>query len=629
MLRIANLGYRIEGRPLFEGASVTVPAGHKTGVVGRNGTGKTTLFRLILGELSPDEGEITLPRGARIGAVRQEVEASRTSLIDTVLAADDERAALMAEAETATDPARIAEIQTRLADIEAHSAEARAASVLSGLGFPPADQAKPCAEFSGGWRMRVALAGVLFARPDYLLLDEPTNYLDLEGTIWLESYIARYPHTALIISHDRGLLNRAVRSILHLSGRRLTLYGGNYDVFARERQARLEQDRALARKQEAQRAHIQSFVDRFRYKASKARQAQSRLKMLERLQPIAGVSEAAIAGFHFPRPKPAAPPLLSLDGVAVGYDGCRVLSHLSLRIDQDDRIALLGANGQGKSTLAKLIAGRLAPMAGQATRARGLKVGYFAQHQLEELRAGESPLQHLTVRRPEAPPARLRATLAAGGIGAEIADNPVARLSGGQKARLALLLATLEAPHILVLDEPTNHLDIESREALVHALAEYEGAIVLISHDPWLVEAVADRLWLVRDGRVRPFDGDVEDYRAMLLAERGEARPAAPRAERARRPPRPTDLSRLRSEVRSCEARIARIEEMRDRIDGILADPALYAQQPPEKIAELNRKRQEILAGLERAETLWLEAEERLSAASGQTGAGRQETGGR
>ncbi|MEM9198068.1 MAG: ABC-F family ATP-binding cassette domain-containing protein [Pseudomonadota bacterium] len=628
MLRIANLGFRMEGRPLFEAASAIVPTGHKTGIVGRNGTGKTTLFRLITGELAPDEGDIALPKGARIGAVRQEAEASRDSLLDTVLAADAERASLMAEADTAQDPARIAEIQMRLADIEAHSAEARASAILGGLGFPPPDQARASAEFSGGWRMRVALAGVLFARPDLLLLDEPTNYLDLEGTVWLESYIARYPYSALVISHDRGLLNRAVRSILHLHDRKLTLYGGSYDQFDAERRMKLAQDQAMAKKQEAQRAHIQSFVDRFRYKASKARQAQSRLKMLERMEPIAAVSEAAVSGFSFPDPAEAAPPLLSFNSVAAGYDGRAVLSSLDLRIDPEDRIALLGANGQGKSTLAKVICNRLVPMRGDITRARGLKLGYFAQHQLDELRAEETPLAHLQRMRPTETPAKLRARLAAGGIGAEIAQNPVDRLSGGQKARLAMLLSTLEAPHLMVLDEPTNHLDIESREALVHALSAYQGAVVLISHDPWLVSAVADRLWLVKGGAVQPFEGDVEDYRTLLLTERGEsaAKPKSekPKSDKAKgEKPRGEkskdrgNLTSLRAELRACEERVVKIEAMRDKLDALLADPEFYVESSKAKIAAHQAKRKEIADGLERAEALWLAASERLEAAGG------------
>ncbi|MBD3624883.1 MAG: ABC-F family ATP-binding cassette domain-containing protein, partial [Rhodobacteraceae bacterium] len=475
MLRIEDISYAIAGKPLFEGASATIPAGHKVGLVGRNGTGKTTLFKLIRGELPLDGGRIGLPRLSRSGGVAQEVPSNETSLIDTVLAADTERAALMAESETATDPHRIADIQTRLVDIDAHSAEARAGSILNGLGFDAEAQQRPCSDFSGGWRMRVALAAVLFSAPDVLLLDEPTNYLDLEGTLWLETYLSRYPHTVLVISHDRQLLNRAVGAILHLDQRKLTLYQGNYDSFARQRRAKAEQAAAFAKKQEAQRAHMQSFVDRFRAKASKARQAQSRLKALEKLEPIKLITDQAVAQFDFPQPEELSPPIVRLEDVSVGYDGPPVLRGLNLRIDQDDRIALLGNNGQGKSTLSKLIAGRLAATDGTVTTSSKLRIGYFAQHQVDELHLDETPLQHIRRERPEEAPAKLRARLARGGIGADIVETRVAKLSGGQKARLSLILATLDAPHLVILDEPTNHLDIESREALVEALTAYSG----------------------------------------------------------------------------------------------------------------------------------------------------------
>ncbi|HUF86917.1 MAG TPA: ABC-F family ATP-binding cassette domain-containing protein [Thermohalobaculum sp.] len=617
MLTIRDLSFAMAGQPLFAGASAQIPGGARVGIVGRNGSGKTTLFRLIRGELAPDAGEIALPPRARIGGVAQEAPGDRRSLIETVLAADTERARLMAEAETATDPHRIAEIQARLTDIEAHSAEARAATILAGLGFDQAAQARPSAEFSGGWRMRVALAAVLFAAPDLMLLDEPTNYLDLEGATWLEGFLARYPHTALIISHDRGLLNRAVGHILHLHERRLTLYTGGYDSFDRVRREQLALKAALARKQAAARAHIQVFVDRFRYKATKARQAQSRLKMLERMEPIAAAIENPVPPIHLPQPDELAPPLMSVDGVAVGYGGEPVLSRLGFRIDQDDRIALLGANGQGKSTLARLIAGRLAPMRGTRRVSPKLRIGYFAQHQLEELAPAESPLAHIRRRRPDAPASRLRAILAAGGIGADIAENPVAKLSGGQKARLLLVLAALDAPHLLILDEPTNHLDIESREALVTALNDYRGAVILVTHDAHLIELVADRLWLVRDGRVAPYEDDLESYRRALLArdatggggdagspnQRKARRREAARERRARAP--------LRAELRAAEARLEKIARMLAELDAHLADPSLY-QGPPHRIEALQARRGEIVAAQARAEALWLAAAEAL-----------------
>ncbi|MDH3264848.1 MAG: ATP-binding cassette domain-containing protein, partial [Paracoccaceae bacterium] len=573
MLRIRDISYSVEGRPLFEGASATIPTGHKVGLVGRNGTGKTTLFRLIRGELTLDGGEIELPSRARVGGVAQEVSASATSLLDTVLASDTERASLLHEAEHASDPHRIAEIQTRLADIDAWSAEARASSILKGLGFDLEAQARPCSDFSGGWRMRVALAGVLFAEPDLLLLDEPTNYLDLEGALWLESYLSRYPHTVIIISHDRELLNRAVGAILHLEAKKLTLWAGNYDGFARAKAASLAVQASEAKKQELRRAHLQAFVDRFKAKASKARQAQSRVKMLERMVSIAPPEEAKSRAFAFPSPEALSPPIIALDGAAAGYKGRAVLRKLDLRIDQDDRIALLGRNGEGKSTLSKLLAGKLQAMEGRIVRASKLRIGYFAQHQLDELHADETPLQQVMRLRPAEAPARLRARLASFGLLAEQADTLVARLSGGQKARLSLLLATLDAPHLLILDEPTNHLDMESREALVEALTEYSGAVILVSHDMHLLGLVADRLWLVKDGAVTPFEEDLEAYRRMLLA----ADEAAERPKSAARPrPSREAILALRAEVRRAEERVEKIEEMRERLAKKLADPALY-----------------------------------------------------
>ena len=615
MLRIDEITYAVAGRPLFEGASAVIPEGHKVGFVGRNGTGKTTLFRLIKGELALESGRIGLSKQARIGGVDQEVPGNEVSLLDTVLAADTERTGLLTEAETASDPTRIAEIQTRLADIGAWSAEARASAILKGLGFTDDEQAMPCSAFSGGWRMRVALAAVLFSAPDLLLLDEPTNYLDLEGALWLEAYLARYPHTVLVISHDRGLLNRAVGSILHLEDRKLTLYQGNYDRFAKTRAARIATAEAEAKKQEARRAHLQSYVDRFRYKADKAKQAQSRIKAIAKMQPINRPQEAALRAFSFPEPEELSPPILRLEDAAVGYDGKPVLNRLDLRIDQDDRIALLGRNGEGKSTLSKLLADKLQVLDGQLHRSRKLRVGYFAQHQLEELHADETPLDHIRRLRPGETPAKLRARLGGFGIGVEQADTIAEKLSGGQKARLSLMLATLDAPHMLILDEPTNHLDIESREALVEALTVYTGAVILVSHDMHLLSLVADRLWLVKDGRVAPYEGDLESYRKMLLGQSGTEKPTAkPKLEKPKRPTREAILA-LRADVRKCEERIEKLHDMRDRIASKLADPTIYEDTRAGDIAEWQKKYAEIMDGLDRAETLWMAALERLEAA--------------
>ncbi|MEO1140563.1 MAG: ABC-F family ATP-binding cassette domain-containing protein [Pseudomonadota bacterium] len=616
MLRLDNISYSVAGRPLIDGASAMIPEGHKVGIVGRNGTGKTTLFKLIRGELALETGEVALPARTRIGGVDQEVPGNEVSLIDTVLAADTERAALMTEAETATNGTRIAEIQTRLTDIDAWSAEARAASILKGLGFSSAEQAMPCSAFSGGWRMRVALAAVLFSAPDLLLLDEPTNYLDLEGALWLEAYLARYPHTVLVISHDRGLLNRAVGAILHLEDRKLQLYQGGYDRFADTRAARLATAEAEAKKQDARRAHLQSYVDRFRYKADKAKQAQSRIKALERMKPISRPQEAALRKFTFPDPEPLSPPILRLENAATGYDDTPVLQRLNLRIDQDDRIALLGRNGEGKSTLSKLLSDRLDVMEGTKHASGKLRVGYFAQHQVDELRVDETPLDHLRRHSGDQSQAKLRARLGGFGIGADQADTPVAKLSGGQKARLSLMLATLDAPHMLILDEPTNHLDIESREALVEALTAYSGAIILVSHDMHLLSLVADRLWLVKDGTVAPYEGDLDTYRAMLLDQKPPSAKTNRTAAKPKRPSRDVILG-LRKEVKTCEQRIEKLNEMRDKIARKLADPTLYDDSKAQDMEAWQSKVAEVEDGLQRAETLWLAALERLEQATG------------
>ena len=619
MLRISEINYSVEGRPLFEEAFAVIPEGHKVGIVGRNGAGKTTLFKIIRGELSLDSGDISLPSRAKIGGVAQEVPSSETSLIDTVLAADVERARLMLEAETAEDPTRIADIQTRLADIDAWSAEGRAASILKGLGFDDEEQQMPCSAFSGGWRMRVALAAVLFAQPDLLLLDEPTNYLDLEGALWLESYLAKYPHTVLIISHDRGLLNRAVGGILHLEDRKLTYYQGPYDQFARQRAEKRALQAAMAKKQQARRDHMQSFVDRFKAKASKAKQAQSRLKMIEKMDMITAPEDVARKVFTFPEPEELSPPIINIENGSVGYsDDNPVLTRLNLRIDQDDRIALLGKNGQGKSTLAKLLSDRLPLMAGRQVNSSKLRVGFFAQHQVDELIVEETPLQHMIAARPGVLQSKLRAQLAGFGLGPEQAETEVGRLSGGQKARLSLLLATLHAPHLLILDEPTNHLDIESREALVEALTRYSGAVILVSHDMHLLSLVADRLWLVSKGTVKPYEEDLEAYRKMLLT---PEKPVSKNPTKPKEAPKPKRASRdevlaLRSEVRKAEARMEKINEMRDKLAKKLADPALYEDAKTGELEVWNKKYAEVMEALDRAESLWMGAQEKLEKAT-------------
>ncbi len=593
MLQISELTYRVGGRLLLDRASVTIPAGHKVALVGRNGTGKSTLLRLIAGELAPDAGEVSVPNGTRMGWVRQEAPAGPESLIDTVLAADTERAALMAEAETATDPARIADIHTRLADIGAYAAEARAARILSGLGFDAEAQKRPCSDFSGGWRMRVALAAVLFSEPDLLLLDEPTNHLDLEATVWLEDYLRTYPRTILIVSHDRELLNAVPTTTVHLDQLKLTLYGGNYDQFVRERALKLENLKSQAAKQDARREHLQKFVDRFRYKASKARQAQSKLKAIEKLGPRIQVIEDSAVSFDFPSPEELAPPLIALENAEVGYDGRPVLRKLNLRIDSDDRIALLGANGNGKSTLVKLLANRLPTLAGEMRRSGKLRVGYFAQHQADELNLDWTPVQQVQAAMPTAPVEKVRAHLGRFGFIQSKADTRIGSLSGGEKAKLLLALMTRDAPHILMLDEPTNHLDIDSRDALVDALNDYAGAVIVISHDPSLIALTADRLWLVADGTCKPFDGDLEDYRRLLLDKgRAEARGARPQDETAATPAAGREvrkeqrrsaaeirqvLAPFRKRMERLEKEMAELSKRKTGLETKLADPNLYA----------------------------------------------------
>ena len=605
MLKINDITYAVDGRRLFENASATIPTGHKVGFVGPNGTGKTTLFRIIRNELVLESGEIELPRRSKIGGVSQEAPASHQSLLDTVLSADIERAELLAD--NSQDPGRIAEIQTRLADIDAWSAEGRASSILKGLGFDEYAQKKPCADFSGGWRMRVALAAVLFSAPDVLLLDEPTNYLDLEGTIWLEAFLGRYPHTVVVISHDRDLLNRAVGAILHLENKKLTFYQGNYDTFAKTREAKRAVQAAAAKKQSAQREHLQKFVDRFKAKASKAKQAQSRVKALERMELITPPEEVAKRVFSFPQPEELSPPIVALEDASVGYGGPDILSKLELRIDQDDRIALLGKNGEGKSTLSKLISDRLKTASGRITTHNKLRIGYFAQHQVDELKLDETPLQHLQSERPDHSPSKLRALMAGFGLGPDQADTIVSKLSGGQKARLSLLLATLDAPHLLILDEPTNHLDIESREALVRALTKYSGAIVLVSHDMHLLSLVADRLWLVSNGQVTPFEEDLVAYRSFLLG--------SPKFKKKidKLKPKISNQERLiaaQTELNRSEERLEKLNNMNTKLQEKLADPKLYEDHNSIDLEVWQKKFREIESALRRAEKLWLRASE-------------------
>lgn len=623
MLHINDLTYRIEGRPILEQATVAIPSGHKVGLVGRNGAGKTTLLRLLKGEIAPDDGSISIPRNARLGHVAQEAPGGDDSLLDWVLSSDTERASLLAEAEHATDPQRIAEIQIRLTDIDAHSAPSRAARILSGLGFDEEAQRRACREFSGGWRMRVALGAILFLKPDILLLDEPTNYLDLEGTLWLENHLKAYPHTVLIVSHDRDLLNRAVGSILHLDRGKLTLYAGGYDDFEETRREKQRLEMKLMKKQDEQRRHLQAFIDRFKAKASKAAQAQSRVKALAKMQPIAAQVDDRVVPFRFPDPqKVIASPLLRIEKASAGYDAATpILTGLDLRIDNDDRIALLGQNGNGKSTLAKLIAGRLTPLSGNVFGAQKVEVGYFAQHQLDDLLPTATPYDYMLKLMPEATEAQRRTKLGTFGFSADKADTQCGKLSGGEKARLLLALTAFHGPHVLILDEPTNHLDIDSREALVHALMEYNGTVILISHDRHLIEATADRLWLVRNGTVKSYDGDMESYRALLLEERG-ARTAERRDDRtdgeakASRTDQRRAAAEKRAELAPLKKAMVAAEKLVDKLtkeiaalDALLADPALYTKDPG-RAQSTAQERGQLSKQLGEAEESWLLATE-------------------
>ncbi|GJL92194.1 ABC-F family ATP-binding cassette domain-containing protein [Hyphococcus sp.] len=623
MLHVNDLTYHIEGRVLFDQATAAISDGWKVGFVGANGSGKSTLLKIIKNEIYTGGDEVSIRKNRRLGSVDQEAPSSSISLLDTVLAQDKERAALIAESETASDPHRIAEIQTRLADIDAHSAEARAGSILSGLGFSAVDQARACSEFSGGWRMRVALAGVLFSAPDLLLLDEPTNYLDLEGTIWLETYLRRYPYTTLIVSHDRALLNNAVTHIMALENAKLSVHAGDYDTYERKRAEARAQAASFKSRQEARRRHMQAFVDRFRAKASKAKQAQSRIKMLEKLETVAEPISERTVPFHFPNPKPMAPPIIRVVEADLGYEeGKPILKKVSLRLDQDDRISILGPNGEGKSTLVKALSGRLPPLAGNIFKHKKLQIAYFAQHQLDELKPKNSAYDHVRELIPDATEAETRSATARLGFGPDKADTAVEKLSGGEKARLLLGLITFHGAHLLILDEPTNHLDIGAREALIEALNDFQGAVLLITHDAHLASAVADRLWLVNKGKAEPYDGDLSDYRELVLAanktaakdsggknsvdEKEVARKSAADTRRALQP--------LKKAAEDAEARLEKLNETLRRLDEALAEPGLYEKNLA-RATKLQKERAALVGAIDQGEADWLAALETYEAA--------------
>jgi len=620
MLTLSAVTYRIGGRTLIDAASIQIPERVRVGLVGRNGAGKSTLLDLIRGALQPDAGSVELPRGCRVGFLAQEAPGGMASPLAAVLAADRERATLLAERDRAPDPARAAEIEVRFVEIDAHAAPSRAARILAGLGLDDAMQARPLDDLSGGWRMRVGLAALLFAEPDLLLLDEPTNHLDLEAALWLERFLRNYRRTLILVSHDRRFLNAVTTVTLHLQHGKLTLYSGGFDAYLRTRTEAARRLESVARQQSLERQRLQAVVDRFRYKASKARQAQSRLKALARLEPIVLPAEEAPPRLAFPEPLQLKPPLIALEGVAVGYvSGKPVLSRLDLRLDPDDRIALVGANGNGKTTLARLLAGRLAPICGRVTRPPKLACGFFAQHQIEEMRPDASAFDHLSALMADQPPEVVRSRLGRFGFGQEKAFVAVGELSGGERARLNLALVTHDAPALLILDEPTNHLDLETREALVQAINDFPGAVVVVSHDRHLLELVADRLWLVAGGTVRPFDGDLDDYERRVLDNAGTGNEAGSnelhggsrKAARQRAAEQRRELEPLRRMARRAEERIVRLTEERESLDLVLARPP--GLRDADALTAALKRRAELARLIEAAESEWLDAEESLA----------------
>ena len=612
MLAVSNITYRIQGRPLFEDAGFVLPDGAKAGFVGKNGSGKTTLFKLIQGQLALDAGSIEVNKRAKIGGVAQEAPATNLSVLETVMAADTERADLMAEAEHATDAHRISDIHMRLADIEAHTAEARAATILKGLGFEQDRQMAPTSELSGGWRMRVALAGVLFSQPDLLLLDEPTNYLDLEGTLWLEKYLATYPYTVFMISHDRDLLNKAVNAIVHLERGKMTFYKGNYDTFETTRRMQMELNNKSREKALDQVAHLQKFVDRFGASATKAKQAQARVKMIAKLKPPAAMFDEYAAPFTFPNPKKEpASPMLTFDNVSVGYGDKVILRHITNRIDPEDRIALVGVNGNGKSTFAKLLAGELQPMMGEMRRSRGLDIAYFAQHQMDSLKPEQTPLEHVIRLMPNDSEAKRRSRLAQMGMTTSRMDTKVNKLSGGERARLLLGLITFGGPGMLILDEPTNHLDIDSRDALVQALNDYTGAVLIISHDRHLIDATVDKLWIAQNGTIEEFDEDLDTYQRMLTSgkERGNGKstPANTdkKASRQDGANRRAEVAPIRKSIKDAEQKLFRLKAELGKVDAFLADPKIY-DGSPERVISLGKDKARFEAEIANVEEAWL-----------------------
>ncbi len=623
MLNLNDITVRLGGRSILDGATSRLPPRGRIGLIGRNGAGKSTLVRVIAGMIEADTGSVDMPRGARIGYIAQEAPGGPDSPFETVLAADLERAALMAESETCHEPHRLGDIHERLIAIDAHSAPSRAARILSGLGFDEEAQTRPLESFSGGWRMRVALAALLFSAPDLLLLDEPSNHLDLEAVLWLEDFLKSYPATILLVSHERDFLNNVVDHILHLTGGKLTLYPGGYDAFERQRAERQAQIASARAKQQAQREHLQEYIAKNSARASTAKQAQSRQKALAKLQPIAELIDDPSLSFDFPSPEELRPPLITLDMASVGYSDEPVLSRLNLRIDPDERMALLGRNGNGKTTLARLLAAQLTPMDGGMTASGKMRVGYFTQYQVEELDRGDTPLEHMTRLMKGATPGAVRGQLGRFGFSGQKATTEVGKLSGGERARLALALITRDAPHLLILDEPTNHLDVDAREALIQALNDYGGAVMIVSHDRHMLEMTADRLVLVDAGTAKDFDGSIEDYIAFVLAKDpvtargGEPKgPVINKKDQRRAAAEARERSKaLRDSASKAEAELAKLTEKLSAVDQAMFDPSA-AQPDLAKMAmsELMKLRAALAVEIETAEAVWLEACEVLEA---------------
>jgi ATP-binding cassette subfamily F protein 3 len=616
MLNINGITVRLGGRTILDGASAAIPPGSRVGLIGRNGAGKSTLMKVIIGQIEPDGGEIEMPRRTRLGYIAQDAPSGRATPFETVLAADVERARLMGEAEHCTDAHRLSDLHERLLAIDAYSAPARASRILLGLGFVEEMQAQPLDSYSGGWKMRVALASLLFSNPDVLLLDEPSNHLDLESTLWLENFLKGYAGTVLVISHERDLLNNVVDTILHLERGKLAIYAGGYDSFERQRAERAAQIAAARAQQDAQRARLQDYIARNSARASTAKQAQSRAKMLAKMQPIAALADDPSLSFDFPSPSELKPPLITLDMAAVGYSETPVLRRLNLRIDPDDRIALLGRNGNGKTTLARLLAAQLPAMEGQMHASGRMRVGYFTQYQVEELHGDDTPLQHMTRAMKGKTPAAVRAQLGRFGFSGDKATTLVAKLSGGERARLALALITRDAPHLLILDEPTNHLDVDAREALVQALNGYDGAVILISHDRHMIELTADRLVLVDGGAAREYSGSIDDYIDFVLGRnqpKGEARPKGSKEDRKASAKAREEARALKKSAAEAEAASARLAALCSAIDRAMFDPA---SADPElaslPMSELSQRRAKIAAELQAAESRWIEASEQL-----------------